>query len=377
LGYLQDNIFGSTTAGIYTQLVPSGNNVTFGDYPTLDSIVLTLRYTGNFYGDTMSTFAIRVYELSETMDVATTYKQSSSVGHSLENLTYQSDFRITPKPNTKVKVDTLIEAHIRIRLSDKLGNSFLESTAQMKTQEDFKKFFKGLYICAEPVFFCISMTNDGTLVIIDLTNSLSGIQLFYKNDDSPKKYYFPVNDKNTVRFNAFTHDYENGDPFFLNQVLHGDTLLGEKILYVQASGGVKTKITFPNIKTLKDKKIVINKAELVITNIEDDLILSNYPTPSRLSLYGVNPKGDNVRLPDDAIFTNSAYWGGNYNATEKEYRFRITRFIQDIILHDSFESFIYLVPEGAAASVNRLVFSGTNPENEKTRLRLEVYYTEY
>jgi hypothetical protein len=82
-------------------------------------------------------------------------------------------------------------------------------------------------------------------------------------------------------------------------------------------------------------------------------------------------------LPDDPYFTNAAYWGGGYDATNKEYRFRITRYIQDIILNDNFEPSIYLVIEGAASNVNRLILGGTKPDDASSRLRLEVYYTEY
>jgi hypothetical protein len=146
---------------------------------------------------------------------------------------------------------------------------------------------------------------------------------------------------------------------------------------VQSTGGVKTKITFPHIKDLKEKKIVINKAELVITCIEEEQALTKYPPPIQLSMYGINSKGESVRLPDDPYFMNYSYWGGRYDATTKEYRFRLTRYLQDVILNDKFEPYIYLVTEGAASSANRFILSGTNPDNASSRLRLEVYYTEY
>ena len=373
LGYLRDRIFGTTVAGIYTQFVPNGRSVDFGTTPKLDSIVLMLRYTGGFYGDTLNPFLINVYRLKEGL--SDKYYQTSSVPHDAVNLTYTPNFRVYPKPNTKVKVDSLSEAHIRIRLSDALGNDFLNNVLQMQSFSDFQKFFKGLYIETKPDQQG-KIDDNGALISFSLANNpLSGIRIYYKNDTVSRRYFFPV--KESRRFNTYEHDYELGDPDFKRQVIQSDSSLGQKVLYVQATGGVKTKITFPYLKSLKDKKIIINKAELVITNIEEDATLSKYPAPVRLNMYGVNKKGENVVLPDAPIFVSSAYWGGTYDAAKKEYRFRLTRYIQDMILNDNFRPYIYLVIDGAASNVNRLKLSGTNPVDLSSRLRLEVYYTEH
>jgi hypothetical protein len=374
LGYLQDNIFGNTTANIYTQFVPTGSNVDFGNSPHLDSIVLMLRYTGNYYGDTLSPLAINVYELTEDLAPKKNYYQNSSIAHSFQNLTYTPNFRLYPKPSTKVVLDTLWESHIRIRLSDELGQRFIDNVKNLASPNDFKKFFKGLYIEVDPGQIAYSPENNGSLVGINLNNILSGIRLYYRDDTIPKRFYFSARD---INFNEYIHNYETGNNAFVNQVLHGDSLLGEKILYMQPTGGVKTKITFPYLKELKEKKVVVNKAELVITNIAEEQTLSKYLPPNQLSMYGVNPKGEDVRLPDDPVFTNYVYWGGKYDATTKEYRIRLTRYILNVIQNDKFEPYIYLVAEGAASIANRLVLSGTNPENATSRLRLEVYYTEY
>ena len=372
LGYLQDNVFGTTTADMFTQFVPAGNVVPFGEESQLDSIVLTLRYAGGFYGDTLKPFVIKVYELTEDILPATTYYQNNSVNYSYKNLTYYHDFRLSPKPNTKVKIDTLLEAHARIRLSNDLGNYFLGHDKEMETPERFKQFFKGLYICAAP-YGAVPSRGGGSLVNFTLTNALSGIQLYYKRKGETNQSVLSFIVDN--RFGSYKHEYKTGDVNFVNQVSHKDTSLGRNMLYVQSMGGVKTKITFPNLKALKDKKMVINKAELVITNIGEEPHL--YPVPTRLGIQGINSSGTVVYIPDDAVFTNTAYWGGSYNASAKEYRFRITRYIQEIILRDNFQPAVYLVAEGSAAYANRLLLGGTDPEERASRLRLEIYYTEY
>ena len=369
LGYLKDPVFGTTTATFFAQLTPDGNSVNFGVSPKLDSIVLTLRYQGGFYGDTLKPFTVKVFELKEDIESNKNYYQNNSIDYFPENLTY-SDFLLYPKPNTKVKIDSLLNPHTRIRLKNELGTRFLDNPKELANADIFKKYFKGLFISAE------SFGNDGSLVNFRLTDVLSGIQLYYKDDDNKSKrftIYFNYKDIEPVRFSKYKHDYGAGNYHFVNQVLNNDTLSGEKILYLQSMGGVKTKITFPNVKAFKNKRIVINKAELVITNIGEDLDL--YPQPNRLGIQGVTTAGKLVTMPD-ALTGNATYFGGTYDDKKKEYRFRITRYFQALIEKENFRPYVYLVSEGAAAFATRLVLNGTDL-NSPSRLRLEVYYTEY
>jgi hypothetical protein len=200
---------------------------------------------------------------------------------------------------------------------------------------------------------------------------LSGIQLYYKNDTVTKRFQFYVKSTETVRVSNYVHDYESGNPHFVNQVVHNDTLLGREMLYVQSMAGVKTKITFPHIKEFKGKNIAINKAELIITNVGESTTL--FSPPARLNIFRVDDKGKRYSLSD----AGTVYFGGSYDETTKEYRFRITRYIQHIILKDDFQSCIYLVADRASVDPNRLIFNGTHPVDPSARLRLEVYYTEY
>ena len=365
LGFILDPVFGVTSTGIFTQFVPEGNSIYLGNSPQLDSIVLTLRYAGGFYGDTLNPFAIQVYQLTEDILSDEPYYQNKIFEHSSQNLTYDYDFHLYPKPKSKIMLDTLVEAQARIRLSDEIGNLLLQNTSKMTSNKDFINFFKGLYICAKP------LSNSGSLVNFNLTSSITGMQLYYKNDTISSNLKFFIKSDETVRISSYEHDYTIGSQNFVNQVIHKDTLLGKDILFVQSMGGIKTKISFPFIKAFKDKNVVINKAELVITNIGEELSL--FPPPNQLNLFRINKEGETKTLPD----YGTTYWGGGYNETTKEYRFRITKFMQDIILRDDYQPFVYLVANRAAADANRLILNGTAPINSSSRLRLEIYYTEY
>ena len=376
LGCMKDPVFGSTTASFFTQLVPANNGFKVGDSYKLDSIVLTLRYTGGFYGDTLNPFVINVYELTEKIQSDSIYYQNHSIKYDEAN-PLKSNFILYPKPNSKVKVDTLLDAHLRIKLNDELGNRFLDKAKnnEIGTEDAFKNYFKGLYISAEP------FRNGGCLVNFSLTSALTGIQLYYTENGKAQKFSFIVKNPDAVRFSKYEHNYNAGDPHFVAQIdsLKSDNeraMLGKEKLYVQAMGGIKTKIEFPNIKALNEinsGRIVINKAELVITNIGDNL--EKYPNPSRLFIQAVNLEGKPVTIMD-ALTGNGNYFGGSFNKTKSEYRFRITRHIQDLITKNNYLPYIYLVTEGAAAYPNRLILQGTDT-SKVARLRLEVYYTEY
>jgi hypothetical protein len=78
------------------------------------------------------------------------------------------------------------------------------------------------------------------------------------------------------------------------------------------------------------------------------------------------------------MYTSESYFGGKYDASTKEYRFRITKYIQQLV-QDSLinNNEINLVVNGAGIRANRLTFYGTNPDDFSKRLRLELSYTTY
>jgi hypothetical protein len=370
LGYIKDPVFGLTQAGIYSQYLLSGSSVNFGTDPVLDSVVLTLQYAG-YFGDTLSPLTIKVHELDESLIEDTKYYNFDMTEYNNLNLTYLTNFQLYPKPTTSITIDTTTyDSHIRIRLSDELGNRFLQNQGQLSDDATFLNFFKGLYIVAT------ATSGSGSLLYINMTSSVSGINIYYHNQEGYKKYTL-VSSSESVFYNYYTHDYtQSTDNIFKNQVLDGNTSLGGQKLYAQPLAGVKTKILFPYIqKSFKDQDVVINKAELVITNISADELY--FFQPYNLSLQAIIDDGVSY-LPDDEYYTSTDYFGGIYDEDTKEYRFRITQYIQQLILQSEDGQGIYLVVSGAGIRGNRLIFAGTdgtlNPDN---RLRLELTYTTY
>ena len=369
LGEIHDPVFGKTQPNFYTQFMLESNSVDFGNAPVLDSIILTLAISG-YYGDTNSDLSIKVYELDESLESGKEYYSNQSINTLTTNLAHNPSFSCKPMPNTKITIDTSVyEPHIRVRLSNSLGQRFLDNSDKLAGNSEFQNFFKGVHIVAT------TTSSTGCLVYINLNSALSAVNLHYHNSDKAK-LKFTFNTAKGVCFSNFTHDYNTSSNHnFKEQVLNNNQELGKEALYIQPLLGVKTFIKFPDLhSTFKDQKVTLNKAELVISNISPDEL--HFIQPGDLSLQMIKKDGIDY-LPDDSYYTGAAYFGGVYNATTKEYRFRITRYVQTLMSSDKNDMGLYLVTKGAGVRGNRLILGGTNSINPDKNLRLDLYYTTY
>lgn len=372
LGSISDPIFGNSEAGIYTQLSLSGAAVNFGTNPVIDSVVLTLQIS-SFYGDTNSYVGIRVHKLTESLNSEEKYYQTSSVSYDPTPLNYNLT-GYTLQPNTSVVVDTgVYSPHLRVRLSQQFGQELLNHEDDLNNNMD--EYLKGLYIGAP------SHTGSrGYMLITSMTSALSGITIYYHNNSEQGMRYTLTCNDNDVRFTHFDHNYQassNND--FVQEVLQNQRDLGSKVLFVQGGGGVKTRIKFPYLEStfrqISDR-VVIHRAELVITNV--DLGEQYLTQPINLTIQGIGKSDSAVRfLPDDDYYTSSSYYGGSYDSKNHEYRFRITRYVQQLILQQNdWSDCINLVVRGSAVRPHRLVFDGTDSASP-TRLRLEIAYSTF
>lgn len=368
LGEIHDPVFGTTSAGFCSQFALQGNSTQFGSAPELDSVILTLQYA-DYYGDTLSGLQIEVYELNEQLNKAQYYSNENQPATQGINLVH-STAPIQPAPTTRVKIDTLTYVpHLRVRLSEAFGNRLLNmSTTDLATTAAFQSAFYGLAVKA-------SANGTGNLCYFSPTAALTSIVLYYKDEGEAKKYTFPVSN-DCVRYTFFTHDYNLGNADFKRQVVNGDTALGTDILYLQPTGGVKTCVDLSRLtEWAANKNIIVNKAELILTNSDPNE--STLTPPSNLGLQRVLKDGTATYLPDDAIYTSTSYFGGNYDSGKKEYRFRITYYIQELIRNgQGSDKGLNIVVSGAGVRGNRLIFRGTD-ESYTDRLKLAIYYTEY
>lgn len=369
-GSLKDPVFGTTRAGFYTQTRLSTNGHNFGINPQLDSLVLQIAYQG-YYGDTNTTQTMRVYELLDDI-----YLDSAYYSSNVRNITQidLANHSFVPAPRTPFiwQEDTLSPA-MRVRLSDistALGEKILNaSDTDLESTENFKEYFKGLFVMAEAV------NSDGAILYYNLNSNLSRLTIYYSNDtDDSLRYEFFIT-TSEARYNYFDHNnYADADPAFQNQVLNGDTASGSQKLYTQAMAGVKTKLRFPHLSKMAadGKNVVINEAKLLFRSTEDTVLTP----PSQMVL--VKDKGDGTYtvLPDQ--LEGDAYFGGLYKSSVNGYEFRITHYVQDLLLNpaqtDNYGLYFFVL--SASSKADRWVFNGPRPETDTLNsLKLQLIYS--
>lgn len=368
IGYLDDPVFGETQAGIYTDFRLSSTAATFGTGIVVDSLVLTLVYSG-YYGDTLNAFRLRAYELQENLTKSQNYYSISSLAHDNNNLTEDNNLYVSPRPETKQ--DTAATAYyLRIKLSKTFAEDrFINAPPSVYANDAaFLNYFKGLYLEAD------AKTGNGCIVSLNMIHTLSALTMYYSNSQATnQKFIFNLNDS-SAHFSHINHFGYTKAAANLQQQLNGNHTSASEILYGQAGAGIKVVLGFPSLKDrFKDKKVVIHRASLVINCIED--ASPHYFSPAALAITYTDPAtGVGMLLPD--YYLGSDYLGGIYNQTTKEYRFRITQYIQKLVDGSGDNYPLNILVSPSATRLTRLMMYGTYPRGAyDKRLRLEIYYT--
>lgn len=373
LGSMKDPVFGNSEAGFYSQFRQSLAGQSFGANPVLDSLVLQLSIA-NYYGDTTVMQTVHVYELTDTLWSGSSYYNHSTV--EFNPVDHANGYQFRPCPGTSMHVlstDTVRHAIIRIPLSATLGEYLMNLDSTSYTQPDyFKNAFKGLYVTCDPV------SQPGAVTLVSLTdNTYSLMQLYYHNAATPDKamrydYYVTSSD---VYFNHIDHDYTQGSPEFVDQLVNGNAELGQQTVYLQTMGGVRTRIYMPHLEhwsdSLEGSHIVINEAKLVLP-VDEASADSIFRLPSSFVLLGFNADSTTYLLPD--YYEGTSYFGGSYNSTEKAVIFRISEYMQKVISEKRENHGLSFGINGAGYNAYRMLINGPQSTQDK-KMRLEVTYS--
>lgn len=369
LGSILDPVFGATTANIFSQFRLSKVASTFGDNPVLDSLILTLDYK-SIYGDTNAVLTLEVFEISEKIFLDTNYYSNDAVGY-YPGLIASKTFTPSLTDSVIVGPDTL-EPHFRINLSEtnpELAQKLLSASADvMNTQDSFQDYFYGLFLKVK------ESTGGGAILSMELVSAMTEMQLYYSNDESDSLLFTYHISTSAASFGQFLHNYTVAQPIFQAQVIEGDTSLGKTTCYIQAMAGVKSIIRFPHLRSLvADGKVAVNEARLFIKLQEAEPTLS----PARnLVLVRSDGEGGYTVLTDQ--LEGEGYFGGSYDADKKEYWFRITSTIQDILLSDDPDYGFELFIAGGSILAQRSILTGYQPDAPvplEDRMRLVITYT--
>jgi hypothetical protein len=362
LGNYFDPEVGTVEASFYSQLRLSTPDHDFGPNPVADSLVLSLRYTGERWGFPMPQF-LEVYELADSLSIDSTYYSNRDLETMGSNLIKSGqnpiDFNLTDQ--VFFGGDSA-DPQIRIHLTDELANAFINAgTDVYDSNDNWLDYFKGIYIK--------SVSGTGGVFHLDVISSESGVRLFYKNDIDTAFFDYTINTV-TARYNRYENSF-TGAYAPLNAAEAAD---GNTTCRVQAAAGMKSILTFPFLDSLKTAPgATINKAELIIpcTDMRD----LRQPFPSRLFLLTENEDGDIVGLPGQLSTTVEI--GGFYESTENRYRFNISRWLQEYLNGGQAVNFLYLVANNAGVSARSVELNGPqfSADDPSQNMRLEVTYS--
>ncbi len=370
VGNLNDPHFGNSNLSFYSQIGLTSNSLQWGDGATVDSIVLQLLYAG-YYGDTLTPLTFKIHEVTESLsgDSMTYYSTTSfEVGDELANYTFQ------PRPRTRLKLNDTIGVNvIQIPIDNALGEKFInDQDAGFTSNDVFMNYFKGFRVSCEPT------TETGSICYFNLLNTNSFLRVYYHNDYDTTYYDFNVSDK-YVRFNHFEHNYEEAQaPISFN-----DTTFNE-YLYVQSTAGVRSKIQFPELAQWAENQntnVLINEAKLTLTGanglidgINNDTAI--FTQPVQLVVVKAKEDGSYTLLSDQLVGTN--YFGGYYDPDTDQVWFRISEYVQDLILAgpNAEDYGLYIYTYSGAYNAKRWIFHGPNSPDTANRIKLEIIYSQ-
>ncbi|MCF8219533.1 MAG: DUF4270 domain-containing protein [Bacteroidales bacterium] len=361
-GSYRDEKFGQTNASFYTQLRMTSTSLDFGVNPVADSIVLTIPYH-SYYGDTTQSQQFEVFELAESLNNDSTYYSDEQTDIVQTPIGQQT---ITPKPRTSVvdNGDTLPPL-MRIKLDHSLAERFINAGSSVFVDnKTFLNYFKGIYV--KPV----ENTGDGSILSFNPYSSNANMTLYYHNNgqDSLSTSFY-MSDL-SAKYSYFEHDFTTGSNALQQQVVQEDTIAPIQSLFVQSMAGVNIKVRFPHFDDWKKKDIALNKATLVLKTDPNDNTADTYQEPPRLGMAKVTEDG-NLELLTDFVVSSDVF-DGYFHENRNEYRFVITRHMQEI-LNGEEDYGLIIVSDRRSSNAYRAVLNG--PQAQNNPMQLELIYT--
>lgn len=354
IGIINDPLFGQTTASCAFQMLLSTTNVQFSreiDTTDLSDVKLTLQLKyANKYGSSESPMTININRLLTDISYDSTYYEDKEFA--------ASEFELLKSADIAFDTDSIMKIEMPSELVEEI---VMENVGQTTwSNADFVKFFKGLYITTELA------SGDGCIYALDLISNKSKMVLTY-NDTCT--FDFDISEYST-RINMYKHDYTNADSEVKEAIDNPDQ--PTKYCYIQGLAGLKTKIMFPEIKTLFDStNIIINRAQLCVT-IKEGTESSVLPSPAAMSMTKILDNGKFDFLED--YKSNSKNFGGSLNQTDKSYTFNIPLHLQGLQLGETDNGIYMVANDNRIVPYRALLYGGAH---ENFNVKIIVYYSKY
>jgi hypothetical protein len=360
LGFINDPMFGTTTASMYLQLLPTLYPFTYAvakDSLFLDSCVLSLSFTGA-YGDTSAVSKVNVYKISDpTFKSNKLYRLTDAPNFSTGDFLGSASVTVGDirRPyRAAYKADSVFN-QLRIRLDDTFGRLLLDQNnvnGAFQNDTIFKNFLNGFAIVAD------SVTSGNVINYFQLTGETTRLNLYYRQrnkegkDDTTVARFTFVND--TIRSANANKIHRNYAGSIAQPVINAG--VPSSLVYVQSAPGTAVRVSIPGLDTLTRGSYIIHRAELVAQQVyQGPLSIENLFLPPFLHMSSFSASGAVEPIPFDqqyymtpaatlnqqldTMFTfDYDYAGGGTNFIRdasnnliSEYRLNMTSYIQNLI----------------------------------------------
>jgi hypothetical protein len=386
LGSFSDPLFGKSHGFLYTQVgLPKAEFTFEGTGWALDSVVLYIGCDTAWYGDNAAQM-LRVYRMNEPdFKIDSNYRYNRPLSYDPSKLLAEATvYPVYPKDSVDI-YGTKQAPQLHIKLNNAFGNELFQQRADGAFLSDsaFNKWLGGLAIVPDT-----SSGMSRTMLFPNLNSGDTRIAVYYRNSEKDSIIAnFPFvgspGPGGSAHANYFTRNYTGTEVAnHINTSKPG----GDDMLFLQEAPGVYAQIQLPEIENIP--KAVINKAELVITEINsgdagrddvfsepDRLFLMRYITHDSLGFiidYG------NPSQPD------LTYFGGNKTVISDlgpfkvvQYKFNIARHLQFILDKKLENSVLKLEALSSRYPIDmRRLKAGGGSMTPPANIKLRIIYTQ-
>ncbi|QKG78760.1 DUF4270 family protein [Tenuifilum thalassicum] len=352
VGYINNEIFGSTKASIICRYLPVESTEGYGgSTATADSIFFYFTPSG-FYGDTTTELNLHIHEITDTSILWGYPNALSPIDNNLYN----------PTP----LISTTLNGNGQLKLSLPLtfGQSLMDSLALTDSKLFYSKY-KGFYITVDDVAGFGGVTYN-----ISYSNMYLKLYYHYNKEVDGKDSTFTSSKIFSLNrwYFQYLHDPSKADPAKKIQHLN-DTITEDTLFYIQNFGGVYGKIKFPDLEQWRDSMpMVVHRAELLIGN-ENSISATDSLINQLLFYYRDNNEWNGVIV--DQQSSSGINTNGSYQNHTNSYKVDITYHFQKLLKGEYSDNSLYVFPY----SSTNIKYGLLKTSNSSTPIKLIITYS--
>ena len=391
LGEFYSAKYGTTKAELLLQIAPP-IDYKFPDEkynPVPDSLILTMYYN-TWFGSSYAPLEFSIYEINkQPIDYNTQYLSNLNIGDFCDSTILMGKRLMTSIDLSRadsVSEDTAATPYVRYKFNQEQLERFFNMPQEVYKNEDaFLDEFKGLYIT----------TRYGSSTMICFKQVT--MYLYYH-------YTYQYNGKDTVVNTSIVFP-SNKEVRQLNKFSHPNietiTACHDSVNYIKSAAGIYPKIRIPIgemskkiYKTIGDKQLNINAAEIIIENIDYDSTDVYMGQPYYLLALTTEQFDDFLKYNTIPSATDTTAVIANYKLTKGGYKldlaYFITKYLRNTMVEDDDVIEMILMPviveSATSTSTGAISVTSIKPltqlaattirsgKNEYSPMRMKILY---